>query len=135
MFDLVKTSVNTCFQHSVAHASKRFVINNGKVYTQHARNVAHWVRSFSFPGSPPSCDVFFFPGRTCADNFPRSPWKKTPPHTGVDPGQLNERTHSFSKFGKCRDTSKKQNVTHSVKMSHMSPNAILSYGQFNVENV
>ena len=26
-------------------------------------------------------------------------------------------------------------VTHSVKMSHMSPNAILSYGQFNVENV
>ena len=25
-------------------------------------------------------------------------------------------------------------VTHSVKMSHMSPNAILSYGQFNVEN-
>ena len=93
MFDLVKTSVNTCFQHSVAHASKRFVINNGKVYTQHARNVAHWVRSFSFPGSTPSCDVFFFPGRTCADNFPRSPWKKTPPHTGVDPGQLNERTH------------------------------------------
>ena len=26
-------------------------------------------------------------------------------------------------------------VTHSVKMSHMSPKAILSYGQFNVENV
>ena len=43
------------------------------------------VRSFSFPGSTPVCVAVFFPGRT---------WviiKKTP-HTGVDPGELNERT-------------------------------------------
>ena len=42
----------------------------------------------------PRCVTVFFPGRTCADNYPRSPWKKKPPHTGIDPGKLNERTHN-----------------------------------------
>ena len=53
----------------------------------------HWVRLFSFPGSTPVCGLLFFTGRTCADNYPRSSWKKNPTHTGVDPGKLNERTH------------------------------------------
>ena len=53
----------------------------------------HWVRLFSFPGSTPVCGLLFFTGRTCADNYPRSSWKKKPTHTGVDPGKLNERTH------------------------------------------
>ena len=37
---------------------------------------------------------FFLPGRTCADNIITHvrPGEKTP-HTGVDPGKLNERTH------------------------------------------
>ena len=53
------------------------------------------MRSFSFPGSTPVCDGFF-PGRTCADNYPRSSWKKKQPHTGVDPGKLSERTHCLT---------------------------------------
>ena len=39
------------------------------------------------------CGGFIFPGRTCADYYPRLSWGKKPPHTGVDPGKLNERTH------------------------------------------
>ena len=35
-----------------------------------------WVRSISFPGSTPVCGVFYFPRRTCADNYPRSSWEK-----------------------------------------------------------
>ena len=52
------------------------------------------VRSFSFPGSTSVCGGFFLPGRTCADNYPRSSWKKKT-HTGVDQGKLNERTLSW----------------------------------------
>ena len=51
------------------------------------------MRSISFPGATSVCGVFFVQGRTCADNYPRSSWKKKTPHTGVDPGKLNERTH------------------------------------------
>ena len=50
-----------------------------------------WVRSFSFPGSTSTCGVFS-PGRMCAVNYPRASWGKKPPRTGVDPGELNERT-------------------------------------------
>ena len=49
------------------------------------------MRSFSFPGSTSVCGVFF-PGRTWVIICTRSSWKKKSPHTGVDPGKLNERT-------------------------------------------
>ena len=60
--------------------------------------VFHRVRLFSFPGSTLVCGVIFFPGRTwviiCTCSFS----KKKTPHTGVDPGKLNERTHSVVAF-------------------------------------
>ena len=58
---------------------------------QNSSIVLHWVCSISFPGSTPVYGIFF-PGRTCADNYPRSSWGKKTPHTGVDPGKLIERT-------------------------------------------
>ena len=56
----------------------------------------YWVRSFSFPGSTPVCGVFFFPGRTCVIICIRLSCKKNTPHTGGDPGELNERTHCWN---------------------------------------
>ena len=57
------------------------------------------MRSFSSPGSTPVCGGFiFFPGWTYADNYSRSSWKKKPPHIGVDPGKLNERTHRWMAY-------------------------------------
>ena len=51
----------------------------------------YWVRSFSFPGSTPVCDeVFFWDERVQIITHVRP--GKNPPHTGVDPGKLNERT-------------------------------------------
>ena len=55
--------------------------------------VCQWVRSFSFPGSTPVCGGFFFlPGRTWVIICTRSSCGKKLPHTGFDPGNLNERT-------------------------------------------
>ena len=50
-----------------------------------------WVRSFSFPGSTPVCGGFF--SKTNLGSYLHTfvLGKKTP-HTGVDPGKLNERT-------------------------------------------
>ena len=53
----------------------------------------HWVRSFSFPGSTPVCDGFFFPGRMWVIICTRSSWKKNNHHTHrVRPGET-KRTH------------------------------------------
>ena len=52
----------------------------------------YWVRSFSFPGSTPMCGGFF--PRTNVGNYLHTfVLEKKTPHTGVDPGKLNERTH------------------------------------------
>ena len=40
----------------------------------------------------PGVRRIFLPGRTWVVICTRSSWEKTPPHTGVDPGKLNERT-------------------------------------------
>ena len=53
--------------------------------------VKEWVRSFSSPGSTPVCGVFFFQDKRVQIITHVRPGKKTPPHTGVDPGKLNER--------------------------------------------
>ena len=46
------------------------------------------VRSFSLPGSTPVCGRFF--SRTNVGSYLHR--KEKTPHTGVDPGKLNERT-------------------------------------------
>ena len=64
------------------------------VEKRHTRFI-HWVRSFSFPGSTRCVAVFF--SRTNVGSYLHTfVLEKTPPHTGVDPGKLNERTrHVF----------------------------------------
>ena len=54
-----------------------------------------WVRSISFPGSTPVCGVFFFQDERVQIITHVRPEKKKMPHTGVDPGKLNERTHNY----------------------------------------
>ena len=47
------------------------------------------MRSFSFPGSTQVCDGFFSQDERVQIIIHVRPGKK-PPHTGVDPGKLNE---------------------------------------------
>ena len=51
------------------------------------------VHSFSFPGPTPSCGVFLFQDERVQIITHVRPGKKKTPHTWVDPGKLNERTH------------------------------------------
>ena len=65
-----------------------------------------WVRSISFPGSTPVCGVFFFQDERVQIITHVRPGEKKPPHTGVDPGKLKERTLYVTVFAKatCSET-------------------------------
>ena len=47
----------------------------------------------SIPGSTPVCGIFFSQDECVQIITHVHPGKKKTPHTGVDPGKLNERTH------------------------------------------
>ena len=51
------------------------------------------ILSHAISGSTPVCDVFFFQYERVQIITHVRPGKKQPPHTGDDPGKLNERTH------------------------------------------
>ena len=84
----------SCKAITVVHRSQNEnQYNTQKMFWQNFMKIHHWVRSFSFPGSTPVRGVFFLPGRTWVIICTHSSWETKPPHTGVDPGKLNERTH------------------------------------------
>ena len=56
------------------------------------------VCSISLPGSTPVCCIFFFQDERVQIITQVRPGKKNPPHTGVDPGKVNERTQYFFLF-------------------------------------
>ena len=47
----------------------------------------------AYPWVNPGVWRFFFTGQPWVIICTRSSWTKKKPHTGIDPGKLNERTH------------------------------------------